>query len=686
MANDGYCYSAPGEGGPGSYYRDGGCWRKRVDDGTGGTPVPPGGEVGPSGPHGPSHALGGGDAVAIDAAQVVTGTFADARLSGTVVRTPALAAYQPLVERGAANGYAPLDAGQKVPLINLPAIAITSTYVVASQAAMLASGAAVGSVAIRTDQARQSYILRVAPATSLGNWEALAAPVAGGIETVDGDPGPNVDLSGSYDALGTASALDTARGVATALAVEDLQTQIDAFDGGFVPGTGGDFPVILFAGEGSAATNGAALEAKLAAAGAVAGKVKMPGGTYFTDRAPRVRNLSVLEGVAIDSTVLKAAAGTNLRSGPQAFHWLAGSSSGAPIVIRDFTWDGNSANQSAPTSTTEQHGFILANYRGIIENCKAVNCRGNGFHLTRVNGAGVTFANGMVEPRVIRCVSWNVGGHGLGTDDPGSESIPNQYGHLQAAGVVDRITDGKVVDFLSNGVGVNSSGVMIADRSHIDLEHSAGFTLFDPHMYGKCGSHGINLRGGYNVHLLGHPYLEHFGQSTTAGNYFGVNLSQLAGDPSSISDLSVRCDEEGNAGSTWKAVGIISAAGAYAQVTVDRVHASLSASALSALGASNTTRSGVLYVNRSDVSGTVDVTITNCKHHPKMTVPIGKGSAAAMAATKDANNDWNWIGTPRTTGNFPLGSYNINRAVVAGGSPGYVMTPTGDKALPALSA
>lgn len=38
MANDGNCYAFAGEGGSGSYYRDGACWRKAV---SGGQVTPP---------------------------------------------------------------------------------------------------------------------------------------------------------------------------------------------------------------------------------------------------------------------------------------------------------------------------------------------------------------------------------------------------------------------------------------------------------------------------------------------------------------------------------------------------------------------------------------------------------------------------------------------------------------------
>ena len=79
---------------------------------------------------------------------------------------------------GAPGGVATLDAGGKIPAAQLPALAITSTFPVASQAAMLALTAQVGDVAIRADGAG-SFILAAEPASTLANWLALAPPSGG---------------------------------------------------------------------------------------------------------------------------------------------------------------------------------------------------------------------------------------------------------------------------------------------------------------------------------------------------------------------------------------------------------------------------------------------------------------------------------------------------------------------------
>lgn len=64
------------------------------------------------------------------------------------------------------------DSNGKVPVSQLPAVAITDTFPVSSQAAMLALSAEKGDVAIRTDL-NKSFILMQEPASSLSNWKEL---------------------------------------------------------------------------------------------------------------------------------------------------------------------------------------------------------------------------------------------------------------------------------------------------------------------------------------------------------------------------------------------------------------------------------------------------------------------------------------------------------------------------------
>ena len=98
-------------------------------------------------------------------------------------------------QKGVANGLAELDGSGLVPTNHLPALAITTTQVVNSQANMLALTAQIGDVAVRTD-VNKSFILTATPATTLGNWQELLTPTDA-VLSVDGSTGA-ISLSGTY--------------------------------------------------------------------------------------------------------------------------------------------------------------------------------------------------------------------------------------------------------------------------------------------------------------------------------------------------------------------------------------------------------------------------------------------------------------------------------------------------------
>lgn len=110
---------------------------------------------------------------------------------------------------GTAEGNVPvLGAGGKLSEAVIPAIAITDTFVVDSKAAMLALGAQQGDVAVRTD-VNKTFILKVAPATTLANWVELETPTDA-VTSVNGLTGA-VTLTTSEVAEGSNLYFTTAR-------------------------------------------------------------------------------------------------------------------------------------------------------------------------------------------------------------------------------------------------------------------------------------------------------------------------------------------------------------------------------------------------------------------------------------------------------------------------------------------
>ena len=104
-------------------------------------------------------------------------------------------------DKGSANGVATLDGSGLVPSSQIPPLAISDTFVVASESAMLALTAQVGDVAVRTDN-NKTFILQSSPASTLTNWVqiltppavtsiATSSPITGGTITTTGTIGIN---------------------------------------------------------------------------------------------------------------------------------------------------------------------------------------------------------------------------------------------------------------------------------------------------------------------------------------------------------------------------------------------------------------------------------------------------------------------------------------------------------------
>jgi len=98
---------------------------------------------------------------------------------------------------GTGNGNVPiLDANGKLADSVVPKIAMTNTFEVASQTAMLALSTALeGDVAVRTDL-NKSFILKASPYSTLANWQELLTPTDA-VTSVNGSTGAvSITLAG----------------------------------------------------------------------------------------------------------------------------------------------------------------------------------------------------------------------------------------------------------------------------------------------------------------------------------------------------------------------------------------------------------------------------------------------------------------------------------------------------------
>ncbi len=127
--------------------------------------------------------------------------------------------------KGQPNGLGSLGADGKLLSSQLPELAITRSFPVASQAAMLALTAELGDVAVRTDVA-QNYILSAEPATTLANWIQLGGS-AGAVTSVAGRTGA-ITLSAADITNSTA----VGRSLMTAASAQTARDAIGAQEAG----------------------------------------------------------------------------------------------------------------------------------------------------------------------------------------------------------------------------------------------------------------------------------------------------------------------------------------------------------------------------------------------------------------------------------------------------------------------
>jgi hypothetical protein len=107
-----------------------------------------------------------------------------------------LNAYQQTSQKNQNNGYPGLDGSGKINPSQIPALAITETFVVSSQSEMLALTAQVGDVAVRTDVS-QSFILQGSDPAILSNWVLLQSP-GDSVQSVFGRIGTVIPQSNDY--------------------------------------------------------------------------------------------------------------------------------------------------------------------------------------------------------------------------------------------------------------------------------------------------------------------------------------------------------------------------------------------------------------------------------------------------------------------------------------------------------
>lgn len=143
------------------------------------------------------------------------------QLAATISDFSAAADARIAAQRGVASGLASLDASGLVPTNQLPALAITKTSAVASEAAQLALVAQEGDVAVRSDL-NKSYIHNGGTAGTMADWQELLTPTDA-VLSVAGRTGAVVLAKADVGLSNVDNTSDLAKPISTA-----TQTALDA--------------------------------------------------------------------------------------------------------------------------------------------------------------------------------------------------------------------------------------------------------------------------------------------------------------------------------------------------------------------------------------------------------------------------------------------------------------------------
>lgn len=160
---------------------------------------------------------------------------------------------------------AELDGNGKILSTQIPAIAVTDTYVVGSQSAMLAlSAAETGDIAVRTDL-NKSFILKGTSYSTLSDWQELLSPTDA-VQSVNGATGV-VSLTTSNITEGSNQYFTTARAAAAA--------PVQSVNGS----TGAVTVTSLQGAAGGAGATGSVITAGAGTGGGAGGPITLTGGS-----------------------------------------------------------------------------------------------------------------------------------------------------------------------------------------------------------------------------------------------------------------------------------------------------------------------------------------------------------------------------------------------------------------------
>ncbi|HAV65334.1 MAG TPA: hypothetical protein DCY13_23540 [Verrucomicrobiales bacterium] len=223
-------------------------------------------------------------------------------------------------------------------------------------------------------------------------------------------------------------------------------------------------------------------------------------------------------------TVLKQGNSANLATILASDSYLDNSAwTGNPISVRHLTIDGNRDNNTAATV-----GIIMRSWLSSIEDVSITSMDGHGILLSNPSANSTPLSNTQVNGRIVGNFVDYCGGHGIYVKDTGNS-----------------ITDWTLTDNWIAGSGLDG----------IRLENSAGWIVERNHIYG-VPNHAIWADRVFGTSISDN-YIEGFGETTTAGTWYGIYATAQGEIASTINGNRVfNFGGESQTGSTYRYIGI----------------------------------------------------------------------------------------------------------------------------------
>lgn len=220
-------------------------------------------------------------------------------------------------------------------------------------------------------------------------------------------------------------------------------------------------------------------------------------GTCLINATIKLLGGRTYQGQSRTNTVFKEASGANLPAILASDSWVDNATTtGAPIVVRDLTINGNKSN-----NPTAGDALVIRSWDTTIENIEVLSSNGDGIRITNKSQNGTAITNTQVNGTIRNVYIWQSGADGIRVEDSGNS-----------------VTDWNLLD----------SWIASSGNDAINMDNAAGWVVERNHLYGN-GAAGISA-GRLFASSISDNYIEDFNTSGITATVQGDAASVIMGN------------------------------------------------------------------------------------------------------------------------------------------------------------